>query len=278
MKLINAEWKKVFTTNTWWIFGLILIPLWGFTLFINYFQTQFLADPASLDIPADDPSFSDPSVIAQRLPENIAANLYTNGQLTALAIIMVLGIIIMTSEFFHQTVTTTFLTTPHRSAVIAAKFAVAGLLGVGFWALTTAANLLVAPIILNSFDSPTLLSSGAIWRAIALNGLAYLLWALFGVGIGVLIRSQIAATVTAIVLYFAGSIGAVLILNTLANRFGDWINNLQVIVPSLASNLMVTGAELPGSPPQWVGAAVLIGYAVVTGVVGTLITRTRDVS
>ena len=162
MKLINAEWKKVFTTNTWWIFGLILIPLWGFTLFINYFQTQFLADPASLDIPADDPSFSDPSVIAQRLPENIAANLYTNGQLTALAIIMVLGIIIMTSEFFHQTVTTTFLTTPHRSAVIAAKFAVAGLLGIGFWALTTAANLLVAPIILNSFDTPTMLSSGAI--------------------------------------------------------------------------------------------------------------------
>ncbi len=73
---------------------------------------------------------------------------------------MLLGIIIVTSEFFHQTVTTTFLTTPHRSAVIAAKLAMAGLLGVGFWALTTAANLLVAPIILNSFDSPTSSAAG----------------------------------------------------------------------------------------------------------------------
>jgi ABC-type transport system involved in multi-copper enzyme maturation permease subunit len=278
MRLLRAEWKKVFTTNTWWIFALILIPLWGFTLFINYFQTQFLADPEALNVPPDDPSFSDPAVIAARQAENIAANLYTNGQLTGLAIIMVLGIIIMTSEFFHQTATTTFLTTPHRSAVIVAKFVVAGLLGVLFWVVTTAANLLVAPLILNSFDTPTMIDSPAIWRSIGLNGLAYLLWALFGVGIGVLIRSQIAATVTAIVLYFAGSIGAVLILQTLANRFGDWINNLQVIVPSLASGLMVSGTDLPGSPPQWVGAAVLIGYAVVTGVVGTLITRTRDVS
>jgi ABC-2 type transport system permease protein len=278
MRLVRAEWKKVFTTNTWWIFALILIPLWGFTLFINYFQTQFLADPESLNVPPDDPSFSDPALIAARQAENIAANLYTNGQLTGLAIIMVLGIIIMTSEFFHQTATTTFLTTPHRSAVIAAKFVVAGLLGVLFWVVTTAANLLVTPIILNSFDTPTMIDSSAIWRSIGLNGLAYLLWALFGVGIGVLIRSQIAATVTAIVLYFAGSIGAVIVLDVLSNRFGDWINNLQVIVPSLASGLMVSGTDLPGSPPQWVGAAVLIGYAVVTGVVGTLITRTRDVS
>lgn len=278
MRLVRAEWKKVFTTNTWWIFALILIPLWGFTLFINYFQTQFLADPESLNVPPDDPSFSDPALIAAREAENIAANLYTNGQLTGLAIIMVLGIIIMTSEFFHQTATTTFLTTPHRSAVIAAKFVVAGLLGLLFWAVTTVANLLVTPLILNSFDTPTMIDSSAIWRSIGLNGLAYLLWALFGVGIGVLIRSQIAATVTAIVLYFAGSIGAAIILDVLSNRFGDWINNLQVIVPSLASGLMVSGTDLPGSPPQWVGAAVLIGYAVVTGVVGTLITRTRDVS
>ena len=38
---------------------------------------------------------------------------------------------------------------------------------------------------------------------------------------------------------------------------------------------MISGAELPGNPPRWVGAAVLIGYAVVTGVIGTSITRTR---
>ena len=51
-----------------------------------------------------------------------------------------------------------------------------------------------------------------------------------------------------------------------------------MLVPSIASQLMISGTELPGSPPQWVGAVVLIGYAVVAGAVGTLIIRTRDIS
>jgi ABC-2 type transport system permease protein len=122
------------------------------------------------------------------------------------------------------------------------------------------------------------LGNDAAWRAIGLNLLAYLLWAVFGVGIGVLIRSQIGATVTGILLYLGGSIGAIFVIAILAERWGDWINNLQLLVPSLASSLMVTGAEIPGNPPRWAGAAVLIGYAVVTGVAGSLLIRRRDIS
>jgi hypothetical protein len=32
------------------------------------------------------------------------------------------------------------------------------------------------------------------------------------------------------------------------------------------------------SPPQWVGAVVLIGYGVVAGLVGTRIIRRRDIA
>jgi len=117
-----------------------------------------------------------------------------------------------------------------------------------------------------------------VWQAIALNGLAYLLWAIFGVGFGVLIRSQIGATVTGILLYFAGYIGAGIFLTQLSLKFGDWINNLQLLVPSLASQLMTTGTDLPGNPPRWAGAVVMVGYAVVAGAIGTLITRRRDIT
>jgi ABC-2 type transport system permease protein len=51
-----------------------------------------------------------------------------------------------------------------------------------------------------------------------------------------------------------------------------------VVVPTTASQLMVSGTELPGNPPRWVGAAVLIAYAVVGGVIGTVITKSRDIS
>jgi hypothetical protein len=51
-----------------------------------------------------------------------------------------------------------------------------------------------------------------------------------------------------------------------------------VIVPTSASALMIAGSDLPGNPPRWVGAAVLIGYALVTGVIGTAIMKRRDIS
>ena len=84
---------------------------------------------------------------------------------------MLLGIIVVTSEFFHQTATTTFLTAPHRTAVMLAKLAAAAVLALLFWLVTTVLNLIFGALVLNSVG-PGLASSasGAVWRAIALNG------------------------------------------------------------------------------------------------------------
>jgi ABC-2 type transport system permease protein len=276
MRLLRAELLKIFTTNLWWIFALITLPLWGLTLFINYVQSQFYLDPsvAGGQLSPEEQA----QIAAAGQPVAIASNLYTNGQFLSLMIVLVLGIVIVTSEFFHQTVTATFLTTPHRTAVILAKLVAGALLGLLFWLGTTVLNLAAGSLILGSFDLGNQLGDSAVWEAIGLNALAYLLWAILGVGLGVLIRSQIGATVTGIVLYVAGFIGALIVIETLSNRFGDWINDVAVLVPSLASQLMVTGTDIPGNPPRWSGAAVLIGYALVTSAVGTLVLRRRDVS
>jgi ABC-type transport system involved in multi-copper enzyme maturation permease subunit len=276
MKLISSELLKIRTISVWWVFALITVPLWALTLFFNYLQTQFLLDPseAAGEISAEEQA----QIEAAGDLANVAANLYTNNQFFGVLLVMLLGIIVVTNEFFHQTATTTFLSTPHRTAVILAKLAAASLFGVLFWLITTLLNLAIVPWLLSTLDVGSQLDSTVVWRSIALNGLAYLLWAIFGVGFGVLIRSQIAATITALLLYLAGYIGAIIFFSTLANRFGDWFNNLQILVPSLASQLMVSGTELPGNPPQWAGAAVLVGYAIITGLAGTLIVRRRDIS
>ncbi|MEQ4303380.1 ABC transporter permease subunit [Plantactinospora sp. B6F1] len=276
MNLVRSELLKIRTTNTWWVFGLITLPLWGLTLMINYFQSQAVLDPDRVGVPEADQQNAQFQAAGEHV--NVAANLYTNGQFFGVLIVMLLGVLVVTNEFFHQTATTTFLTTPHRTAVVLAKLVAAGILGVIFWVITTGLNLIFGPLILSSLDVSSQLGEGAIWQAIGLNGLAYLLWAVFGIGFGVLIRSQIGATVTALLVYLAGYIGAIIVLAILAERFGDWINNLQLIVPSLASQLMATGTDLPGSPPRWAGAAVMVAYAVVTGTIGTLIMRKRDVS
>lgn len=275
MNLVRSELLKITTTSTWWIFALIYLPLWGLTLLVNSVQTSILADSANRgELPPDNAEVLEALSGAPAL----AANLYTNGQFFGLLVVMLLGVIVVTNEYFHQTATTTFLTTPRRTSVILAKLAAAVGLGLIFWVVTTVLNLISGALILAWFDIGAQFGASAVWEAIGLNGLAYLLWAIFGVGFGVLIRSQLGATVSAILLYLGGYIGAAIILNILASRFGDWINDLQLLVPSLASQLMVAGVDLPGSPPRWAGALILIGYALVTGIVGTVITRRRDIS
>ncbi|WP_328343340.1 ABC transporter permease [Micromonospora sp. NBC_00421] len=274
MNLVRSELLKIRTTSTWWIFGLITVPLWALTALINWLQTDALASNNFGDVPADQAD----QMQAVQSVDSLAANVYTNGQFFGLMIVMLLGIIVVTSEFFHQTVTTTFLTVPHRTAVMLAKLAAAAILAMLFWLVTTVFNLLFGALVMSSVDLGSQLGSGAVWRATALNGLAYLLWSVLGVGIGVLIRSQIGATVTGILLYLGGAVGAAIAISILAAKWGDWINDLQVLVPSLASSLMVSGAEIPGNPPRWAGAVVLIGYAVVAGAIGTLTMRRRDIS
>jgi ABC-2 type transport system permease protein len=277
MNLVRAELMKLRTTPTWWIFALISFPLWALALGFNWLSSYGVLNLGSSDYEGMSATEAE-QVRAAADVVNIGANLYTTGQFFGVLIVMLLAAILMTNEFFHQTATTTFLTTPHRTAVIMAKLGAGVIVGLVLWVVTTGLNLVAGSLILRSLDVDTQLASPAVWRAIGLNALAYGIWAVLGVGAGVLIRSQIGTTVTLTMVYLLGTFGAGIVFALLADRTPDWFDNLQLLIPPLASQLMISGTELPGSPPRWAGAVVLIGYAVVTGIVGTLITRRRDIS
>jgi ABC-2 type transport system permease protein len=276
MKLVKAELFKIRSTSTWWVLGLITLGLWVLTLLINWAGSSINAgtDPADQGLTADQAE----QVRVANQAVNVASNLYTSGQFFGLLMVMLLAAIVVTNEFFHQTATTTFLVTPRREAVVLAKLVASTLLALLFWLVTTALNLIFVPFILNSLDVGPQLGEPAIWRAIGLNALAYALWAILGVGAGLLIRSQVGATIALSTTYVLGYFGASIIFFLLTPRIGEWFGKLQVLVPPLASQLMVSGTELPGNPPRWVGAAVLIGYAVVAGGLGTWLIKRRDIA
>jgi ABC-type transport system involved in multi-copper enzyme maturation permease subunit len=274
MRLVNAELFKLRTTAIWWIMGLILIPLYAASLGFNWLSSYALTTGQANGGGAD----AQAQVDAVSQPINIATNLYTTGQYMGVLIVLLLSAIIVTSEFFHLTATTTFLVTPRREAVILAKLGAGIIVGLVVWAITTALDLLLVPIIMDALNLPNQLGEPAVWRAIGLNALAFLLWAVLGVGLGVLIRSQLAATLILAIVYTVGATVVGVIFSLLSQHVAEWIDKLQVLVPTTASQLMLSGTELPGNPPRWVGAAVLIGYAIVAGVVGTLITKRRDIS
>jgi len=276
MNLVRAELLKMRTTSTWWIFGLILVPLWALTVLANWGSTN-----ATLSSGSDQEGLSAnqaEQVRAASESVNVATNMYTSGQYVGILLILLLGAIVVTNEFFHLTATTTFLVTPRRENVVLAKVAAAVVFGMLFWAFTTIGNLIAVPFILRSMDVGGQLGEPAIWRAIGLNALAFALWAVVGVGAGVLIRSQLGATLTLSILYVIGGSAISLGFFLLTEYVAEWISNLQVLWPTNASQLMIAGTDLPGNPPRWVGALVLIGYAVVMGVIGTALTRRRDIS
>jgi len=275
VNLVRAELLKIRTTSTWWVFGVILLPLWALAVLYNWATTNSLGNAGRTEGLSPEQA---EQVRVSGEAVNIATTLYTSGQFLGVLLVMLLGAILVTNEFFHQTATTTFLVTPVRERVVLAKLAASVLLGLLFWLVTTIGNLIAVPFILRSMDLGSQLGEPAIWRAIGLNALAFALWAILGVGFGVLIRSQLGATLTLSIAYVIGNFGATLAFFLLTEYVAQWISKLQVIVPTTASQLMIAGTDLPGNPPRWVGAAVLIGYALVAGAIGTLIVRRRDIS
>ncbi|MFR9778377.1 ABC transporter permease subunit [Micromonospora sp. MS34] len=277
MNLVRSELLKIRTTATWWLFGIGALVTLALAFLVNAINANFSLSGAQ-DLEGVSPEQAE-QIRAASSEVYQAANLFTSGQYFGLLFVLLLGILVVTNEFYHQTATTTFLTMPRRTVVVGAKLVTAALSGALLWLVTTVLTVPATLIFFSVKGWDAHFGSWDVTRAILLNLLAYVLWGILGVGFGVLIRSQIGATVTAVVLYLVGTTAANLVFFLLQQWLKqDWISKLAVIVPSTASQLMISGTELPGNPPQWVGAAVLIGYAAVTAAVGTAIMRRRDIA
>ncbi|WP_433083708.1 ABC transporter permease [Dactylosporangium sp. CA-052675] len=301
IRLIRSELIKLRTTNMWWIFLLCSVAFVGLALLINTAQADSdLSTPDYLNqapppgmSPQDQADFlAQQQAAKDEAAANhtaaglarIAANVYTSGQFFGLMMVMLLAILLITNEFYHQTATATFLATPKRTKVIAAKLITGGAMAVIFWFIATLINIVVGAIFFSSEGVANSLGHWTAQQAILLNLLVYVLWGIFGIGIGVLIRSQIGATITAAVVYTIGTYAALAMLALIREYLikEDWVLEAAVYIPPLASEHVV--GSLRGQmgdthlPARWVGVVVLVGWAVILGTIGTLITRKRDIA
>lgn len=271
-RLIRSELLKLRSTTTWWWFVGGTLAWTAIALAFNIWTA---------DMAFNDPVFfGDPALTGLSDPLYHGGNVYTSGQFLGLMFVMLLGIVMVTSEHFHQTATFTYLTTPRRTSVIANKLITAVMIAVGFWVVTTVIAVGIGALYFSGQEPGIMLGEWGVQRAILLNLAAYVVWAIFGVAIGTLITSQLAATIIAAVLYLVGTQIASVLFFLLANWFeNESILEWQVVIPSIASQVMTLGGDdFPGTPAWWVGALVLLVYAAVAGVAGVLITRRRDIS
>ncbi len=291
-RTVQSELLKIWTTKTWWVLGIFaLLGELLAELFLGIDTHDRLARAhMAIDTNGLNPDQQAAIAAAQdidRVVATAAANLYTGGQYIGLLIVMILGVLIVTNEFAHQTATATFLATPKREHVIFAKIAAVGIMAAGLWLVTTLLNLIVGSRILASENVAASLGVGSVDRAIAVNLLAYVLWGALGIGFGLLLRNQTAAVITTLLLYLIGSLlGRLLFALLYLAVKADWAIQAQVLLPTTASAIMVsadpelptTGTALFSQPAWWVGALILVGWGLAAAFFGTLVTRNRDIS
>jgi ABC-type transport system involved in multi-copper enzyme maturation permease subunit len=279
---VQAELMKIRTTRLWSLLLIGVVLVTAIALLRNGVGHHYELSPPLDQYPPGERA----QAVAQAAYAHtyagraaIAADMMTSGQFFGVLLTMLLGVLVVTNEFAHQTATATFLTNPHRAAVIRAKLVAAVVVGVLFWAVSSALNLIVTSIYLNSQNLNNV--SLVDWiplRSILLNLLAYTMWAIFGVGLGSLFRGQIGAVVTGVLVYLGGAAAVAVAFNLIYLVYHHaWVQAAPVIAPAVASLVMITpGRAFDHAPPQWVGLLVMLAYAVFFGVVGVLRAR-RDI-
>jgi ABC-2 type transport system permease protein len=174
------------------------------------------------------------------------------------------GAIAITAEIRYGTIRPTFLVTPRRSPVIAAKLAISVLVGIVFGLL---AELLMTGAAIVGFAARGIdneLTGGDYVQLLTGGAAAAALWAAAGVGIGALVRNQVGAVV--------GLCAWMFIVESVSEGF----------VPE-AARLLPGGAALAlaGNSDELsaaIAALLLVLYAVAISTAGWLATLRRDIA
>jgi len=189
----------------------------------------------------------------------------------ATILVLTMGIIVMTSEYRHMTITSTFLTTPVRGRVLVAKLVTSAVAGVLVGVMCVAFVVALASALLPIKEHATVPTSTIV--AISAGAvLAYAIYGILGVALGALIRIQPLAIMIAVVFVFI----AEPLIAALFPRIGRWL-------PGSATNAIL---QAPGFGnftesdylPLAGAALLLIFYALVFALIASRTTLRRDIT
>ena len=121
---------------------------------------------------------------------------------------LVLGILGMAGEFRHGTATSTFLVTPVRGRVVAAKLAAAAVTGLAMALVASAAVLAVGLPWLRAKGIEVAVADAGLAARVAGLAVAVALFAVLGVGLAALLRNQVAAVIVGLLWWSQGVEGS----------------------------------------------------------------------
>ena len=179
---------------------------------------------------------------------------------------MILGIRSFTDEFRHGTIVPTLLANPDRRRVLAAKLVAVTAASVVYAAAAMVIALGVGAIALS------VKGVGVTWSTVALAdvaghlALSSVLWAAFGVGVGLAVRHQTAAIAGMFVMAMVGESAVAALLPGVAPY-----------LPGAAGSAIV-GVNAVGLLAPGIAVAVLAGWAALATLAGERLMQRRDIA
>jgi hypothetical protein len=255
--LLRSEWRKVTTTRLWWELLLAAVAVAALSVFtqMNSFST------------GGPPGTAPPDPFTQAVNQRSLATAGAAGGVFAL----VFGIMLITTEFRHMTSRPTFLIQPRRGRVVGAKLLVAAAVGTVYGV----ASVVVVVAMMTPWLGVRGVSigwlGGGVAATLARTVPVMVIYAMVGVGIGVLVRNQIAAVI--------GSLAFLFIIENFVLAIPH-IQSWWRFLPIPAADQLV-GSAFPGmagpslTPLQ--GGLVFLGWALALALGGWAFTMRRDI-
>jgi len=180
-----------------------------------------------------------------------------------------LGAMSITSEIRHGTIRPTFLVSPQRARVLAAKVLASMFFGAGVGLIATALAVGVGRAALGARGIESQLDGGAYALFLAGGAAAAALWAAIGVGLGAVVRNQVPTLIGICVwlLFVEG-----LLVGDLIGAVGD----VGRFAPGAAA-AAISGQDPDKLVAPAVGLVLLALYAAAAALAGSLATARRDV-
>lgn len=247
--LVRAELRKLATTRAWLVLLACAVGLMLANLAISAVFAAWHGPGA-------------PGAPGLGTPQGVRSLLasVTGGTVAA----TLLGVLSVTTEYRHGTITWAFLACPRRADLVTAK------LGAGLLA-GAALGVAVGLLCVGGAEVALLVGARPVWPlahgggAILAGGvLSYALHAVVGAGVGWLIRNQVAAVLA--VLVWTQAVEGTLV--ALLPGLGRWLL-------SGAGSALTRYGETTGLPllPAWAGALLLLGYGAAFALLGYAASR-----
>ncbi|MGH8981643.1 MAG: ABC transporter permease [Acidimicrobiales bacterium] len=193
----------------------------------------------------------------------------------------VLGVLCISTEYRHRVLTATLLLRPRRAEVIVAKI----LASIGWGLLMAVASF----VMVAAMGIPLLVAEGGSVSAMlhqvgpVVPGIlaSFALLAMYGMGIGTLVRNQIGGVILALGLTLVLEPIIVAIFGSLAHMDVNFLPSraTQAVAGGLIGRVGTNGASTVSILLSWwAGALALVGWGVGSALIGYFVSFTRDVS